>query len=184
MARGQAGGGLGRFLLGILVGIVLALGYVRFGVSLPGVLLLPERLRDNLVSTAAETQLYDLAQPADVRARALEVLVQTRPREAVALDAELGHPLLDGLYRRRAAREARQLLAAADAYGTVLAQDGLRAALVRRHGTDDPEALAQAMLAEAAAKSAFLAAWLRRSGVPTSGPGLRARLVEIARGPR
>ena len=75
-------------------------------------MLLPETLRANLVSTAVESQIFDLSAAADVRRRALEIYIQSRPAHTAAVDAEMGHPLLAALQRRRAMIEARQMLTA------------------------------------------------------------------------
>jgi len=168
-----------KFLLGILLGAMMAFGYVRWNVQLPAALLLPEKLRGNIISTVVEADLYDLGRGAQARQRALEVLFATRPDYAARLDAGAGHPFLSALHRERAAREARQLLIQWPAYDDVLAKPALRAALERKHGSADPEVLKLAMLREALDRQPFLKSWLKDHAGDAVGGDLRALLRNI-----
>ena len=49
-----------KFVLGVVLGVLLAFGYVRWNIELPAFLTLPDKLRGNIVSTATESELYDL----------------------------------------------------------------------------------------------------------------------------
>ena len=170
---------MARFLVGVLIGIAMAVGYVRYDSGLPGWLQLSERLRGNLVSTAIEGDLYDLDRDAAARRRALEVYFDNRAADAARVDGEAGHPFLEVLYRRRAAHEARLLLGEWTAYDAALAKPALRAGLEKRHGTADTEALKAHMLADGLAKKPFLVRWLAREGEAATGD-LRARLKTLA----
>ena len=83
---------MAKFFIGLLAGLVLAFGYVRWVISAPGFIQLPEKLRGNIVSTAIEGDLYDLDKPLDARKRALEIFFQSRPQFAAKVDAEFAHP--------------------------------------------------------------------------------------------
>jgi hypothetical protein len=99
---------MAKFIAGLVAGVLLAIGYVRFDVALPPFLRLPDLLRGNVIATATEAELYgDVVDPA-VRRRALEIFFANRPADAASLDAEAGHPFLAALHRERAVREARQ----------------------------------------------------------------------------
>lgn len=168
-----------KFLLGVLLGAAMAFGYVRWNLQLPAMLLLPEKLRGNIISTVVEADLYDLGRDAQARQRALEVLFAHRPDYAARLDAGAGHPFLSALHRERAAREARQLLDQWQAYDDVLAKPALRAALERKHGSTDPEILKRAMLREALDKQSFLKSWLKDHTGDAVGGDLHALLRSV-----
>ncbi|MGD9785884.1 MAG: hypothetical protein AB7E80_09050 [Hyphomicrobiaceae bacterium] len=167
-----------KFVLGIVVGALLSIAYVHFGLAPPKVVELPSRLAGNVVSTATESVLYDLDADAAARRRALEVYFANRAPDAAAADAEAGHPLLTALHRERARREARQLLQTPAAFDEALAKPALREALERKHGTTDTGTLKKAMLMEALERKPFLKAWLARNGAPltdaTLGDALKA----------
>jgi hypothetical protein len=159
---------MGRFFVGLIFGIALSFGYVRWGIALPDYLTLPDRLRGNIVSTAIEGELYDLGQSIETRRRALEVFFDSRAKFAAEVDAEYGHPFLKALYRKRATREARILRAQWDAFDMALDKPALRASLEKRHGSSDETALKQAMLFKAFQEKPFLAAWITENdGVVT-----------------
>lgn len=151
---------MGRFLLGLVIGVALSFGYVRWGVALPDYLNLAERLRGNIVSTAIEEDLYDLGQPIEMRRRALEVFFESRAKFAVEADAEYGHPFLEALYRKRATHEARLLRGQWDAFDAVLDQPALRSALEKKHGATDDLAIKRAMLFAAYQEKPFLVRWV------------------------
>lgn len=170
-----------KFVAGIVIGALLSFTYVRYGVELPAVLRLPDVLRGNLVATAVEQDLYDLDRTPAERTRALEVYFANRAGDAAALDADAGAPFLSALYRTRARREARQLLLAQTAHDGVLAKPALRAALERKHGTSDRDALKQLMLAEALEQKPFLKRWLAAQGVAATPETLVSALRTTAR---
>lgn len=64
-----------KFILGVLFGAGLAVGYVRYSIELPEYLQLTDKLRGNLVSTATEGELYDLGRDIETRRRALEIFL-------------------------------------------------------------------------------------------------------------
>jgi hypothetical protein len=123
---------MSRFLLGLVIGIALSFGYVRWGIKLPDFLTLLEQLRGNIVSTAIEEDLYNLDQPIQTRQRALEVFFESRAKFAVETDAEYGHPFLNALYRKRATHEARLLRGQWDAFDEAMGKPALRSALERK----------------------------------------------------
>ena len=155
---------MSRFLLGLVIGIALSFGYVRWGIALPDFLTLPERLRGNIVSTAIEEDLYDLDQPIETRRRALEIFFESRAKFAVAVDAEYGHPFLNALYRKRATHEARLLRGQWDAFDKALDKPALRSVLERKHGVTEDVALKQAMLFSAYQDKPFLVRWVVENG--------------------
>jgi hypothetical protein len=169
---------MGRFLLGLVIGIALSIGYVRWGIALPDYLTLPERLRGNIVSTAIEEELYDLGQPIETRRRALEVFFESRARFAVEADAEYGHPFLNTLYRKRATREARLLRGQWDAFDAALEKPALRSALMKKHGATDDLALKQAMLFAAYREKPFLVRWVSEQQEAEPAPRTILPLIE------
>lgn len=169
-----------RFVLGVVFGALAAIGYVRFDVVLPAWLQLPDLLRGNLVSTATESELYDLERDLTARSRALEVYFANRAREAARVDLEAGSPFLQALYRRRAAREARQLKGEWNAFDEVLAKPALRTAMERKLGTSDAEALKLQMLADALDRKPFLKRWLEQSAAPVARDSLPMLLDRLA----
>ncbi len=169
-----------KFILGVIFGAGLAVGYVRYNLELPEYLQLTDKLRGNLVSTATEGELFDLDRDLAVRRRALEVLFANRPEFAVEVDREFGHPFLATLYKRRAIREARLLRGQWSTYDMALEKDKLRAALERQHGSSDPVVIKQRMLQAAMANSyPFLQRWLEKQGEPTGERELLATLKRV-----
>lgn len=158
-----------KFLGGVLLGVIVALGYVRFDLPLPEFLQLPGMLKGNIVSSATEQELYDLSADGGTRLRALDVYFANQSRAAAELDAASGHPFLHALHRERARHEARLLLAAREGFAAALAQPALRQTLERKHGVSDDAALEAAMLADRLDDYPFLTGWLAKS---TECPGV------------
>jgi hypothetical protein len=172
-----------KFILGTLMGAALAVGFVRYEIQLPAWLQLPARLEGNLISTAIEADLFDLKRDEDSRRRALEIYFANRAEAAVAVDREAGHPFLRSLYRARASREARQLLARRSAVDQALAQPALKSALERKHGTSDEAAIKRATLAEGLDRLPFLKSWLESENQPldpASLPGVLGKAASAA----
>lgn len=174
---------MAKFLIGLLLGIALAFGYVRWGISMPGIVQLPEKLRGDIISTAVEGELYDLDKPLEVRRRALEVFFQNRAKFAGEVDAEFSHPFLNALYLRRVIREARILRGYWDAFDRILEQPALRAAMEKQHGTTDETALKQAMLFEKFTEETFLAQWVAEHEGKVTPEGLLPLLVKLSAQP-
>lgn len=173
-----------KFILGLLAGAVLSLGYVRYNLQLPEFLQIPGLLKGNIVSTATETELYALdAEPAAAQ-RALEVYFANRAQEAAAIDADAGHPFLAALHHNRAVRASRQLSAVWSGFDDALALDALRQTLEQRHGTSDTQQLKEAMLWEKLQDDPWLAAWLEQQYGPQSPATLPATLVQSRQDPR
>jgi hypothetical protein len=164
--------------------MALSVGYVRWSIPAFDWLTWPQRLAGGVISFATEGELYDLRATDVTRDRALEVLLTNRADFAVMVDREAGYPFREALYRRRAQREAREVLALQAGFDKALAQPALRAALVRTHGTEDDATLKQKLLEDEFAKRTFLADWLRRSGGAVTAEALGGRLRDVVRGPQ
>lgn len=173
---------MARFLVGMLVGIAIAFGYVRYDIALPDWLALPDRLKGNLISTAAEVDLYDLERDAATRSRALETYFAHRAIDAARVDAESGHPFLNALYRKRAVREARTLTGEWSAYELALAKPELRRVLEKRYATTESELLKKRMLAGSLEKQTFLKQWIA-ANIGEDGGDILAILRRIAADP-
>jgi len=169
-----------KFIAGAAMGAVLSFIFVQFNLAPPAILKLPERVKGDLVSAATEAQLYDMTAAADVRERALKVYFDNRSTDAAKLDASLGHPFLNAMYKVRAQREARQLLGKWSAFEKVLSQPALREALVRKHGTDKDDQLKTVLLVEAFGKMPFLESWLTSQSLDTAPVNLLATLRQIS----
>ncbi|MGI9407812.1 MAG: hypothetical protein ACR2O4_15665 [Hyphomicrobiaceae bacterium] len=169
-----------KFLLGIVFGAAMAFGYVRWNVGLPEFLGIPDKLKGNIISTAGETDLYDLDRPMPVRKRALEILFRNRAGFAASVDQEFGYPFLKALYRKRVIREARQLRLTVTAIEHTLKQDALRANLERKHATKDPAQLKQRMLLDQFRRSGFLARWVDKHVGPVTEENLLSVLKRLS----
>jgi hypothetical protein len=170
-----------KYLTGTALGAAIAFTFVAFDLEPPAIIKAPAKLRANLVVSAIENDIYDLAADIGRRERAFEIYLKNRPRDAVKLDAEGGHPLLNLLVRMRARNDALQLLARWTAYDTVLSQAALRAELERKHNVTETTALKQAMLFEALDAKSVLKGWLEQTSSPATPETLHALLVEAAR---
>lgn len=168
-----------KFFFGVLFGAALAFGYVRWDVSLPDVVELPDDLRGNLISTVVESDLYALDGNLAKRQRALEMFLTNRPSFAVEVDAEFGHPFLEALYRKRAVREARQLRLQWSAYDKALSKPALRAQFEKKYDTRDPLLIKQEMLFAALERKPFLRSWMERQRPNLTKQNLLAVLVEV-----
>lgn len=169
-----------KFFFGVVFGAVLAFGYVRWDVSLPDVIELPDELRGNLISTVVEVDLYALDDELAKRQRALEIFLTNRPSFAVEVDAEFGHPFLEALYRKRAIREARQLRLEWSAYDKALSKRALRAQLEEKHGTQDLLVLKKEMLFAAFERKPFLKSWMDRKQLNISKYDLLDSIKEVS----
>ena len=169
-----------KFVSGLLLGVVLAIGYVRFNVQLPPILQLPDDLRGGVVSAATEGDLYELNGDEQRRLRALEVYFANRPEAAAEADAEAGYPFLKSLHAARALREARELRAQWHGFDTVLEQPGLKAALERKYATSDTDQLKRWMLHEELMTRPFLIQWLEERGGPVGPDNVDARITSAA----
>lgn len=171
-----------KFVSGLLLGMVLAISYVRFNVELPPILQLPDDLRGGVVSAATEGDLYDLKGDEQRRLRALEVYFANRPEAAAEADAEAGYPFLKSLHATRALREARELKAQWQGFDAVLEQPGLKAALEQKYATSDTDQLKRQMLHEELMTRPFLIQWLEERGGPLGPENIDARITSAALG--
>jgi len=162
-----------KFFTGTAIGVLLAFVFVHYNWQPPAVLDLPEKLKKNVVSTAVEGDLYDLAADIETRERALEVYFKNRAGDAVKADAAAGHPFLDALYRARARREAGQVAGQWSAYDAALAKPALRGTLERKYGFNETDALKRAMLIDALNRKPFLKAWLEARATSVSSENVR-----------
>jgi hypothetical protein len=165
-----------------LLGVVLAISYVRFNVQLPPIAQLPNDLRGGVVSAATEGDLYDLNGNEQRRLRALEVFFANRPKAAAEADAEAGYPFLKSLHTARALRETRELRAQWHGFDTVLEQPGLKDALERKYATSDTDQLKRRMLYEELLARPFLVQWLEERGGPVGPDNVDARITSAAVG--
>lgn len=171
-----------RFLAGVLIGALLAIGYVRFNLELPRILQLPDALRGGFISSATEEELYALSGDNEKRLRALEIYFANRASDAAALDALAGHPFLQALHQARARREAHQLMTRWSGFDKVLDQPALRQALERKYGLTDAEELKLRMLLDELGQTPFLKGWLGLSG-PVTADNIRQRIEVAAESP-
>lgn len=171
-----------KFLTGLATGVFFAVVFVRYDLALPAIFDLAEKVKKNVVSTAVEGDLYDLAQDEATRGRALSVYFKNRAGDAVRVDAAAGHPFLNALYRARASREARELGGQWTAYDKVLAEPALRATLEAKHGVSDADALKRAMLWNAFDRKPFLKTWLEQR-YTVSAETLRDLLSDVSGAP-
>ncbi|MCH9809142.1 MAG: hypothetical protein K0U74_15560 [Alphaproteobacteria bacterium] len=169
-----------KFILGVLFGAGLAVGYVKYNVELPAFLQLTDKLRGSLVTSATETELYDLNADIATRRRALEIMFANRPDHAVKVDAEYGHPFLEALYRKKATRQARVLRSQWTAFDVALGKPPLRKRLAERHRTTDTLKLKQRMLVAALNNNyPFLKSWLASKGEAIGEADLMATLKRV-----
>jgi hypothetical protein len=169
-----------KFFAGVLIGLVLAISYVRFNVQLPPILQLPNDLRGGVISAATENDLYDLDGDEQRRRRALEVFFANRPGAAAEADAEAGYPFLKSLQAARAAKEARQFRSQWNGFDAAIEKPGLRAALERQYGTRDADQLKRAMLFEELTARPFLKQWLEENGGPIDANNVYERITSAA----
>jgi hypothetical protein len=172
-----------KFLTGLATGVFFAVVFVRYDLALPAIFDLPDKVKKNVVSTAVEGDLYDLANDGPTRGRALAVYFKNRAGDAVKVDAAAGHPFLNALYHARASREARELGGQWTAYDKVLAKPALRATLKAKHGVSDTDALKRAMLWQAYGRKPFLKSWLEQKHGSVSVEALRDLLSDVSRAP-
>ena len=172
-----------KFLLGTAIGALLAFVFVRYDLEPPAILDVPEKVKKTVIATAVEGDLYDLSRDEETRTRALEVYFKTRASAAAKVDADAGHPFLKALYRGRASREARLLLAQSPAFDRALEQPALRRALEHKHAATEPDELKRAMLWEALARKPFLKAWLEQADTETTLETVQERLEAVAQPP-
>jgi len=169
-----------KFFLGTVLGAAMAFGYVRWDLDLPEFLQLPGMLKGNLVSTAVEGDLYDLDQPFKTRRRALEIFFQNRPKFAVSVDAEFGHPFLKVLYRKSVIRAARIIKAQGPALDRAFEKPELRKVLEKTHGTTDPELIRKRFLLAQFRKETFLVKWVEKNIGPVTEKNISSILQRLA----
>lgn len=183
--KNESNDGLSKFVIGLLTGILMTSGYVKWGWEKPAVLELPDTVTSSVLAATASEDLYDLSNPLDVRLRALEVIAQQRPDEVLQIDAtELNYALLEAFYRRRARREATQLSLQWPAFDIALEKPALRKVLEQKYGTSEDNALKQAMLFAAFEKEPFLKPWIAQHYETVTHATLLQILKEIRRHPQ
>lgn len=164
MSKSEDGGsGIWRFVGGMLFGVILTAGYVKYAFELPAIFTLGDKIAEATIVTTAEIDLYDLNKPMDVRMRALSVVLGQQPDKIIELDQQFNHLLLNELYRRKAERQAKHLKHTYDAYDKVFEHEALVKTYERKFRTTDPDALKQCMLLDQLTKEDFLNAYLREN---------------------
>ncbi len=171
---------MGKFLIGTIFGLVLSVAYVWYDAKLPDWLELPDTLQRSLKAAAADDTLFDLDAPLEMRRRALEIYLANQASRAATIDADLGHPILSELVRRRVRRQAQIKRGLWSAYDQALGKPALRETLVTKYGDVDDETLKQRMLLAAVREEPFLHSWILRYRSAPTEKNVRALLVEIS----
>lgn len=171
---------MGKFLAGTVFGLILSIAYVWYGVQLPKWLELPDTFQRSLKAVVTDEALFDLEASDGRRRRALEIYFATQAQRAAALDADMGHPLLNEMTRRRAVRKARVLRGLWSAYDKAINQPELRKSLVKKHGETDDDTLKRRMLLAAVREEAFLFAWLEKHDSTPTVANVRELLVKFS----
>ena len=183
--KNDGDGGLTKFVVGLIVGVLMTSGYVKWGWKKPAILEVPEQVTSSVLAATATNDLYDLSQPLEVRLRALEVVAQQRPDEVLIVDAEeLDYALLEAFYRRKARREATALSLQWSAYDVAIDKPALRDVFERKYGQLDNESLKQAMLFEAFEKEPFLKPRIDQKYKQVDRTTLLPILKEVRRHPK
>ena len=159
----DGGSGIWRFIGGMLFGVILTAGYVKYAFELPAIFTLGDKIAEATIVTTAEVDLYDLNKPMDVRLRALSVVLGQQPEKIIELDQQFDHLLMNELYRRKAERQAKHLKHTYDAYDKVFEHEALLQTYERKFGTREPQALKQYMLLELLTEEEFLNAYLQKN---------------------
>lgn len=181
----RQGGSPLQFIGGLLVGLAVAGGYVKWGWKKPAVLEVPKLVSSGVIAAAVSEDLYDLSQPIAVRRRALEVIAEQRPDEIMRVDeSELNGALLNAFYVRRARREAQQLSTQWSGFDRALEQPALRELLEKKYGVVSDVGLKEAMLWNALEDYEFLAQWLERHYAGLAPDELLSTLYLVRRGPK
>ncbi|MFT5509971.1 MAG: hypothetical protein ACI89J_003062, partial [Hyphomicrobiaceae bacterium] len=119
--------------------------------------------------------------PADMRRRALEVYFANQSKRMAAVEIELGFPLTSQIQRRRIGRAAQILRSMWSAFDKALSKPALRAALVKKHGDGNDEALKRRMLLAALREKPSLMSWIKKHhGIPTEA-NVREVLIDVSR---
>ena len=90
----------GKFLVGLVVGVVATFVYIRFGVELPGAAGVGQRITTEAIVKTAEFEFHNTANDPIVRRRALAVILANRPDEFLQIDAEIGNQFFDAYLRQ------------------------------------------------------------------------------------
>ena len=177
MAQQESDSSFLRFLGGVLLGVIMTFVYVRYSWAMPDVVKIPGKITEAAIVTTAAMDLFSPQASDEVRQRAFSVVMSQQAVEFVAIDAELGSPLLEEILRREAVRETKLLKHQISAYDAVMDKPALRKAMERKHGaTDDDEELKRRMLLSAIDDEEF-ASWYIRTHFPHLTPNDRIDLV-------
>jgi len=151
-----------KFIGGVLFGVIMTFLYVRYAWTMPEVAQFPGRITEAAIITTAEMDLFSPDVSDDVRRRALSIVMSQKADEFVAIDLELGSPLMEDVLRREALRESKLLKHQMSAFGMAIDKPALRKALERKHGkTEDDEELKRRMLLSAIHEDEFTSWYLR-----------------------
>ena len=174
---------MGKFILGALFGMAMSYAYVWYDVRLPDWVELPDLVKRNLATAVVDDRLYDLEASSSQRRRALEVYFTNQGPRAAKLDAQLGHPFLEAIRKKRVHREARITRGLWSAYDKALAKPNIRARLEEKYGTTDSQTLKRRMLLAAVREKTFLNAWITRDRGTPSETDVYGTVVELSRLP-
>ncbi|MEO2035142.1 MAG: hypothetical protein ABGZ35_23940 [Planctomycetaceae bacterium] len=151
-----------KFIGGVLFGVLTTFVYVRYAWTMPEVVQLPAMMTEAAIVTTAEMDLFHPNVSDEVRRRAFSVVMSQKADEFVAIDRELGSPLMEDVLRREAVRESKLLKHQMSAYQAAVDKPALRQALERKHGsTDDDQELKRRMLLSAIHDDEFTSWYLR-----------------------
>jgi len=168
---------VGRFLIGVGVGIAITWGYVRFGFELPGIADLPGKVTSAAISMTADADLENWELPLEGRQRAAAVVFAQNPDRLIEIDNALDHAVLNELWRTKAVRRAQILNSTCTGYDKVLSQPALRDRYERKFNTTDPDVIKARLLEQEIREDLFLHGYLVRFW-PDDSPADRAARVQ------
>jgi hypothetical protein len=151
-----------KFVCGVMIGVVLSWAYVRFGFTLPGILGWTGKVSSEAIVMTAEGTLYDPHATADVRKRALAVIVGQKPSLFLEIDAALDNRFYEEALRRKAVRKAQLIRSETSGYDVALSKPALRKVLETKHGATDDDSLKRRMLIARIRDDEFLNSYLTR----------------------
>ena len=168
-----------KFLTGLLVGVGMTWGYVRFGFQLPGVVGLPGKVTSAAISVTADADLENWDLPLRSRQRAAAVILGQNPDQLIALDESLDHAILSEMLRLKATRRAKIAKATYSAYDTALQQPAIREQYERRYGTTDAEVIKQKWLQRDVSEDEFLHGYLATNWPEETIESWSQRVLEV-----
>jgi len=154
--------GWGKLILGVIAGVVLSSGYVKFNWALPGWLQLPGLVQGLGPRTVADSVLEDPAADLAAQQRAVEELFRHDPHFFRQLDDEMDHAITRAAIDRKA-RHHLQLFQAkvATRRDQLGKHESLREVAFRKYGVETMEDLTVQAGLEDLRADAFLHGYLK-----------------------